>query len=490
MSYKFIFFLIGFSFLPSFVSKASSSDIVFPYQNCNPNSLNRTKSLVSALTDKETEATHCVNCQSASLDDFHSLKFQSQPQLFIPKQCFLAMALRGNNIFPNRQYTHCKNNESNRFQRKSKLCINEDYVTLIQENFLSMSRCFDLSVKKEKEIFFLINQESSGLLNIRSRSGAKCLGQLTENYIKEINKYIKSRKWKNPLTYSEIYDEVTERCPELKEVVLQNLKKVNCKLISDPRICLFYTLFGLEQTHRQIQKNLDSKQDYMGTREFSKKDKELFKLPIKLNEMLNVRLTIDGKPVQWLFWGDLELYDALKSLKESKRVVHVLETTKTPLFEDQEDIELMFNYWSHNGGASIARRRMIGMVERFKQQLARACEASSKEKRCPLRQKIQKGKSLSSTEIISFFEEDLSKEYPATKKSRRREVAYYVRKILKTNNISFGYEENSEDTNSMLRYYKKAVEFKKENLHLSKKDAVAFQKNVSETCPRADFIDL
>ena len=129
------------------------------------------------------------------------------------------------------------------------------------------------------------------------------------------------------------------------------------------------------------------------------------------------------------------------------------------------------------------------MVERLKQNISKSCrQAEAKKTRCIARKKIKKGQSLSSATVLPFFENDLLLNYPSRRKKRRKEVAYYVRKIIQTNKDVFGYEKHSKQTNTMINFYKKAVRFAKKNMELDQDSAEKFQKNVSEVCPKADFI--
>ena len=483
---KLFLFLIMF-FLAG--SPSSAFSLVFPYQKCEKKNTEYTQEITSESA--VTEADFCIQCQEDPIWSKLWKHIQSTVEsLSIPKQCFLAMAIRGNKLFPDKQYISCSQSQLRNFDGYTKLCVNEDYVNMIQQAFADMSYCFNYTWHRQKEIFHLINQESGGILNIQSPTSARCLGQITTDYVKhDVNKYIQSTKRKRPLKYSEIYDEVIQRCPHLEQKVLKNLNSMTCQMIRDPYVCLFYTFFGLEKNHRKISDSLNSVTSYMGNREFSKEDKQKFKLPIKVNEMLNIQVEFNGKKSHWVFWDDSELYDTLKNIRASKKPFKILRTKKTPLFKNQEDIELLFNYWSYNGGNSLASSRLIPMVERLKQNLSQSCKSADSEKpRCIAREQIKKGQSLNSNTVLPFFENDLLANYPSRSKSRRTEVAYYVRKVIQTNKNVFGYKNESQQTNTMINFYRKAFSFKKRNVELDHNTAEEFQKNVSEVCPETDFI--
>ena len=336
-----------------------ASSLVFPYQNCAEKNEKYTQEI--AFDPAVTEADFCPHCHRGSpLSKIWSQIRATIESLSIPKQCFLAMAIRGNKIFPDEQYISCSQNNLRNFDGNIKLCVNKNYVNMIQQAFADLSYCFNYSWARQKEFFHLINQESGGILNAQSHTSARCLGQVTTDFVKDdVNKYIQSRKKKQPLKHSEIYDEVIQRCPNLKQKVLKNLNSMTCQLIRDPYVCLFYTFFGLEKNHRKMADSLNSVTNYMGNKEFGEEDKQKFKLPIKVNEMLSVQVEFNGKKDHWLFWDDSELYDTLKKIRNSKKAFKILRINKTLLFKNQENIELLFNYWSHNGGSSLASSRLI-----------------------------------------------------------------------------------------------------------------------------------
>ena len=475
---KYILGFLFFSclFVLGFSGQAYSESLVFPYQKCNKQNVNYTERVTSEQAI--TEAKHCFDCQESSPSINATFKQLTKNfySSVIPKQCFLAIALRGNRIFPNDRYVSCSENDLRQFDGHTKFCIDENYVDMIHEAFAKMSQCFNFNVIRQKKVLNLINQESGGVLNITSPTAARCLGQLTIDYVKEINRHIRSRKYSNPLKYSEIYDEVIKRCPDLRNKVLKNINSITCQTTQDPYICLFYTFFGLEKNHRTIQDNINAVTDYMGTREFSDSEKQIFQLPLRVNEILNVKAILDGKEIHWTFWDDSELYD---TLRRSKRQIVILKANKIPLFKNQEDIVSLFNYWTHNGGNSISKTRVIPMVERLKKSIARSCKENSKKPICLLRHQIQNGQSLSTASTWSFFEKDILRNYPASR-TRKKEVAYYIRDMANTNKQTFVYEEGSLQTNTMLNYYKKAFKFK--DIVLSNEEAKVFQKNVSEVC--------
>ncbi|MDE0518836.1 MAG: hypothetical protein OXH36_04695 [Bdellovibrionales bacterium] len=314
MHYKVIFILILFTHSPI----ALANDSKLPYDSqCTKHKIQRTNDL--AQDPSITEADFCEQCESYfanTLEDYISIK-----EIFtaIPKQCFLAMALRGNRLFSYDQYVHCESKNQASFDKRRKFCINEDYINTIYEAWTDVAECFNYSLERQKEIFHLINQESGGILNIKSKTGARCLGQVTIDYVKTINTLIRSADKKNPLQHSEIYTEVAQRCPQMTEKALENINFITCQTSLDPHTCLFYTFYGLERNHRIMTNNLQSKLDYMGNREFPESVAHKYQLPIKLNEMLHITgTTKNGNSVDWVIWDDSELYELWERIDDSK----------------------------------------------------------------------------------------------------------------------------------------------------------------------------
>ncbi len=476
-------------FYIAFASQALSQEIVFPYQNCNPFNENFTQRL--AYDFSTTEAKFCFDCKknkSPSNEVVQKISMVLEPAV-IPKQCFLAMALRGNKIFSDEQYVFCEDKHSKNIKHYKRLCVNENYINMLMNVWNYMSKCFNHDSQRQKEIFHLINQESGGILNVKSGKRARCLGQVTIKYVKDINKRIKLRnktgeKGREIKRFLNIYDEVMQRCPELEEKVLTNVNAITCQTTHDPYVCLFYSFADIEWNRRRIHEYLNATSNHMKGRAFTDAEKQSFKLPIKLNEMLVAKVRVNGKETNMVFWDDSDLYDKLTDPKTS---IIPSSIQKVPLFRTQENIELMFNYWSHNGGLIYSYRRMTDMTKRLKQSLTKGCNKKSWEKRCFLREQIQSGNGLRTSSVLSVFEQDIFRHHP--NKEQRRRTANYIRRILETNNQTFGFKLKSAQTNTMISYYINSVKFKKKGLKLKHEDALAFQENVSRLCPKIDILN-
>ena len=328
MLYKLIFTFTLFTHL--YIAFAKNTNLPYDSQ-CTKYNIQRTNQLIQ--DPSITEASFCEQCESHlanTLETYISIK---EKFTAIPKECFLAMALRGNKLFPSNQYVYCGSKQERSFSKDRKLCINEDYINMIYKAWREMTECFNYTLERQREIFHLINQESGGVLNIRSASGARCLGQVTINYVKTINTLINSVDKKNPLKYSNIYKEVTQRCPQLSEKVLKDINFITCQTSMDPYTCLFYTFYGLERNHRIMTDRLQSKLNYMGDREFPKNIAHKYQLPIKLNEVLHIKgTTKNGNSVDWVIWDDSELYDLWKKMDESKDMT----IKKVPLLKSKK----------------------------------------------------------------------------------------------------------------------------------------------------------
>ena len=450
-----------------------------PYSTkCSETTIQRTENI--SVDSTITEADFCEVC--SRYDNLYETYLPSLNLIklfhFIPKQCFLAMSLRGNQLFSSSQYVSCQSKNDSNYLKSRKLCINESYINMIHKAWTDMSLCFKYGPERQKEIFHLINQESGGILNVRSSTGARCLGQITIDYVKTINNIIRSVDRKNPLRYSEIYREVSQRCPKVKEKILTNINSITCQTSMDPYTCLFYTFYGLEKNHRIMQENLMSNSDYIGNKEFPEGITKKYHLPIKLNEMLHITgTTKNGNEFSWMIWDDSELYHLWKKIDDTK----ALKIRKTPLFKNQQNIEQMFNYWAHNGGQSLVRSSLIKRIERLKRSISQSCKANSKENRCLARQQMEEGRGINSGLALEMFSDDLKATYPSKRASRKKEVSEYVQNIMASNQKVFNYKEKSEDTNVMLSLYQK------NQPNLNEDTAENFQKQISNICPKLNF---
>ena len=472
----FLIFNILFSFLA----------LALPYErDCSQHKINNTKQFSS--DDKGTEAGYCPECPQ---NDSAQIKIISQTQDLInnsiPKKCFLAMAVRGNQLFPTWRYNYCKTEKQSRAEKRQKFCMNKDYITAIHQAFERMSFCFDFDNKKEEEAFFLINHESGGILNVRSKYGARCLGQITEDYVNEINTIISTANKTNPHKHADIWTSALNKCPDLDSFLIEEMKYITCKSTQNPYTCLLYTFFGLEKSHKNLKERLNSNFNFMGTRKFIAENikfsqggetKTIYEnflknRPIKKNEMLTVRATSkSGADIKWVIWDDSEFHGLYEKIDWTKKV----NIQKKPLFNNEKDIETMFIYWSHNGGHSLSRDGFSQRVKKLKQNIARSCSDKDTSPRCQMREQIKNGQGVSSSLALKFFSNDIRSSYPSTKSTRRNEVANYVSNIVDSHDTIFP-NKDSKNRETMVKYHEKNK--------INSEEAEAFQDTARQMCPK------
>ena len=121
------------------------------------------------------------------------------------------------------------------------------------------------------------------------------------------------------------------------------IKRFTCRFTHDPDTCLFYTFLDLKNNFDDISTTLREPLSYMGNNDFTDEEKEVFPLPILLNEMLRMKGHIDGRgEVHFVFWDDSELYQFLRRHK-GRIDIRRLQVDKIPLFENgvEKKIELV-----------------------------------------------------------------------------------------------------------------------------------------------------
>ena len=407
---------------------------------------------------------------SDSYDDFmlsffqESIKNSLLSDKDIPLECFFASAIKGSNLYrPGKNFYYCEK-ESNQAQNISvidnkdqprtilprRACLNKDYIYLTARAFNKTAECFGFTDLEKEDIFKLFNHESSFLHNIKSNTGAKCYGQLTTIAIKEVNKQIYFSNTKKPKTYSYIFNEVIKKCPGLQKAVLnpkiyENTKTsisefnqiisqspASCKITQNPYSCLFYSFYNIRINMDAIQKILKGPTSRFKNNEITKKFKDKFLLPIPLNSMLGVTNSKD-----MIFWDDSEVWSTFKNysqedLKNIKRLA---------LFKNEAEVKELFNFWTYNGGISIAKDYMISFIKQLKKSIAKPCKKDSQTKTCQYRFSILKGKGISTEDIKKDFQAYIQKNYELQEsKSRRKEVINFTNNVEKS--LSYLYDKN------------------------------------------------
>ena len=325
-------------------------------------------------------------------------------QLDIPEVCFHAGMLRTSDAVP--RFYHCEDKSKvnpTKANSDYRPCFTPNYVKMTANAFNDMADCFDFPKKERKEAFATFNHESAFNLNARSKSGARCYGQMTFPRFQDLNKYIyfskeKSRdSWR---AYHEIYNEALEKCPELKNAVIptellddervgnaqldQHNKNppFTCAITMDPYTCFFYSMYNLKVLQAKFDFFYENGPSYLGNRELSPKVTRDFQLRIERNEMLTVKGTVitrtgEKREVNWTFWSDAEIYDTLVKNGFSYDI-NDLEIKKVPLF-NPEELKTYLVHTAHNGGDSIVSDHLVGFLKQLKRQISNGvqCNRSS-----------------------------------------------------------------------------------------------------------------
>lgn len=494
-----LFFSLSAGSVPP-VAGFSFSAEPLPYEaNCSQNRIEKTL----RFAPSETEGDFCFTCQPhqdpvGALANFEPFSLTDT----IPKECFLAIAVRGNYKF-GRRYNYCSS-ESNKkplWGNNHRFCINEDYITAVHESFKKMSYCFNFDKRTQEDIFHLINRESAGILNARSETGARCLGQITEDYVKDVNTIIRSANSRKPDERAFIWKDLLKRCPDLENNKI-NIDTISCQSTQNPNACLLYTFFGNKISLYNIQKRLNSKSSFMGTREFPKPEKlipeadqtqareryqnMLNLLPIKRKEMMIVRAVLkpekDGgaRQVNWLMWDDSEIYR--KGKKSNMRLYKMIDWTqpvkmeKVELFENERDVMTMFMYWSHNGGWALSRNSFSTRINNLKRKISTGCSLKNKQLRCQMRRMIENGEKIPTSLVLKFFEKDIRRTYPGSK-ARKAEVGKYVKNVIKARSQAFEAAVGKESNNLLLKYHQRN--------DIDRDQARQFIEETSQICPQS-----
>lgn len=476
-------------------SQFSFSSWPLPYErNCSKGQKERT----SQFSFSRVEAKYCFGCKLlSSIDSMSALDGKLEiisKYDTIPKDCFLAIAVRGNQIFEDR-YNYCssENNRKHLAGWNQRFCINKDYITAIHETFKKMSYCFNFDKETQKDIFYMINHESGGILNSRSPTKARCLGQITKDYVEMINRIIGSANRKNPHSEAFIWKDILAKCPDLESARINKLRTINCEATQNPEKCLLYSFFGKKRSFYSIQKGLDSPHSYMGNRQFPKAEdfipsteplgKQRYQnmlslFPIKGKEMLVVKAALkDGRKVSWVIWDDSEVYN--NNLHRKIDWTQEADIRKVNMFQNERNIRSMFMYWSHNGGETLSRDGFTERLKRLKYDIAKGgCKENNQELRCQMRRRVENGGGVPNYLALNYFKRDLRRTYRGkfADKRRKAEVADYVNNIIDERDIAFDYS-NSKNRNLLLMYH--------ENNGIDRETAKQFIEDADQRCPKA-----
>ena len=368
-----------------------------PYEECNWKSRDYTQRLVDTALSQALEAQNaCVECSTKGDSVFSSSEtsvddLQKALAFPIPRECFFAAATRKLSRKGSRTgFYYCKSPESKTPKKsmrvvtnegKKKLlyprspCFNEAYISLIADSFHYMARCFGFNTQERQDIFALFNHESSFVLNKRSNRKARCIGQVTKGTVHTMNRYVYMSNDEMLSSYHNIYREALKNCPDLStkarlpEVLFEEpnpsyskLKKINknfpvsCLTSQDPYACFFYSMYNIKVNKLHLEKRLSSAHENLPQNlEIPESTKDIFQLPIRLNEVLHVREIRteengEKKTTDFFFQNDYELMEAIA---EGRYQTKNLQIKKATLYNFDEKAKAALIHWSYNGGASI-----------------------------------------------------------------------------------------------------------------------------------------
>ena len=434
-------------------------------------------------------------------DSMHDFKLSEND---VPLECFFAGAVRGANLYnagQNFYYCEKDSNQPGNMSVKDdrgkkrvisprRACLNRHYIHLTAIAFNKTADCFGYDKTKKESIFNLLNHESSFLHNIKSPTGAKCYGQLTKSAINEINKQIYFRDTNSPYPYSFIYDEVIQRCPGLKNVILnheisasieqggkKSLKKfqsivsnspISCPITQNPYSCLFYAFYNIKKNFIAIETQLQSPTSlFGGQNNVPAPFKEMFFLPIPLNAMTGVT-TAAGREL--VFWDDSELWSALKN----RPLENLSNIRRLPLFANEEEVQELFSFWTYNGGISITLKYMTQFIQQLKRSIAAPCNENPRTKICRYRFAVERGEGLSTADIREDFQRYISKNYQKDQQNadRRKEVTHFVNNV--TRSAHYLHDENS----GFKSHLKTLVP------GINEREIESFQNHLRKVCPK------
>ena len=471
-----------------------------PYEKCEERKKEWTDEAV-ALADQfnlyqsesDTEAQDCSDCsenmpQQGAYQKVQELKSTVHKVGDIPPVCFFAGTLRGVDSKKNYNCEHRDSEFPNRFKgprkKKTRPCLNKSYIDMTAKAFNKTADCFGFSPKEKQQMFALFNHESKFMLNSRSSTKARCYGQMTMPLIEDINKNIYYRN--RGAFFGDIYKNAIKNCPGLKDKVtptsIINQKKrsdkrfkkllkpapITCNMTHDPYTCLFYSMFNVKINQEYFDNRYSDTPNYMGRREPSPQMEKDFLFPIQLNEMLVVKgtVTIGGqdKQVEWVFWDTSEAYDTLRRVKYNAQN---LEIKKSAVF-DKDTLRSAFTHYAHNGGNSVVKTHLTTFIENTKQQIASGKYCSNNTKCQKRRGAILSGEALSVSDLQSLFSSYVRRN--RIRFENPGEVSEFSSKIIR--DINFIHD----------------LELKAPNAYSSFGLSPAFQKEVSNKCPKVKDI--
>ena len=206
------------------------SSALFAYEDkqCSPKNRDFTNRITLNILEASTEmgAVSCILCPYSIENPPNYVQsiteLPSPKPIVIPDICFYAGMLRSTAL--NNSYYQCPKPSAPANQaflsQENALCLTEDYVRMTAQAFNETADCFGFTDKEKKDLFATINHESAYMLNIKSKTGALCYGQMTSKTFQNLNKFIYARNDKTWGDYGAVINQVFNNCDSLKSKVI------------------------------------------------------------------------------------------------------------------------------------------------------------------------------------------------------------------------------------------------------------------------------
>ena len=428
---------------------------------------------------------------------------KNKPPLIDPI-CFYAGSLRGKDSFAaKKQFYSCNNyNTPNpkRGDSKKGACLSQEYNHKLALMFDHITDCLNFCDQDKYDFFRILNHESAFAPNARSPSGARCMGQLTQDTIEELHKNMALKILYPHSSFSANYEGLDLKrdgsCkhldgytipPHFRKNVLPLLKKYKgtvlrekvkglyndsvqagkkefyyeCKILSNPVQCLLYaTLNHRKNMSTYMNILIPDEKSKVGSsfRESTIQDREEFKKIFntdKNNKDKNfspsyvdssdigltpfeVYVSRDGKANPKLFETTGGAYYEFSNMKESPD----FSMGKVQIFS-QKDMEKIRNFVlavSYNGGNAVVRVFARDFIKNFRSYIASpatALEESDTEKYQKRREIILKGGNIDFNEIKKEFINYIAKR-SSNKSRRRKELKGYYKSLIEDTDYILG----------------------------------------------------
>ena len=276
-------------------------------------------------------------------------------------------------------------------------CLNQDYVAMTAKAFHDVAKCMDIAPELAFPVFL---HESRFILNIQSRTGALCYGQMTGTAVADVNSFLKSHKgFPNYDIPFLLEKNIEKRCPHIwrhfKKVntIIKNNKAIvrsdfdQCNINTNPYTCFFYSFSYLKILYESAKKEVPKANNI-----------SIIILQNNLNEFLD-------------------------NLEDTPITLEVIETKEVKLFANEQDLINILTAMSYNGGPSIIQTHFKDFIEKLKSSLL----ASDNTK---LQTAVFDESGLSSDFFKKEFTAYLKDRYSVKDEQRNGELLSYLDKVI------------------------------------------------------------